>query len=228
MLPLSDSNRAYTTPVITWLLIAACVAVFVYQFSLLQNDPGAGQAFIDAYGMRPALLFGYMTADYAPVPAWATVITSMFLHGGILHLAGNMLYLWIFGDNVEDAMGGFKYVIFYLLCGVAAAMTQAYVQPDSDIPMVGASGAISGVLGAYLFMYPRHNVNTLIFLGFFITVIRVPALIVLGFWFALQLASAWFAPTDEPGVAFWAHVGGFVAGVVLHRLFGRPRASLQY
>jgi membrane associated rhomboid family serine protease len=216
MFPLSDDNPRYSTPVVTWSLIGACIVVY-----LLQLGAGDGEAIYYGYGMVPARLFGY--AELPPgiptVPPIATIFTSMFMHGGLLHLGGNMLFLWIFGDNIEDSMGRFRYLIFYLLCGVAAALAQAFVNPASEIPLVGASGAISGVLGAYILLHPRATVRTLIFLGFFVTILHIPAMVVLGLWFVMQFFSA--AATSaaatgaQGGVAFWAHVGGFVAGMVL-------------
>jgi membrane associated rhomboid family serine protease len=143
----------------------------------------------------------------------------MFMHGGWLHLGFNMLFLWIFGDNVEDSMGHGRYLVFYLLCGTAAALAQALVNPDSTIPMVGASGAISGVLGAYLLLHPNATVRTVVFLGVFVTMMHLPALVVLGLWFLMQLANAALSSSGAPGVAFWAHVGGFIAGMALVPLF---------
>jgi membrane associated rhomboid family serine protease len=148
----------------------------------------------------------------------------MFMHGGWMHLIGNMWFLWIFGNNVEDSMGHTRFVIFYLLCGFAAAAAQAVTDPDSIIPMVGASGAIGGVMGAYVLLYPRVNVHMLIFLGFYVTTIAVPAVFMLGYWFVLQLVSgAASIGAEGGGVAFWAHVGGFVAGAVLVLVFRDPR-----
>lgn len=225
MFPISDDNPRYITPVVTWGLIAACVLVFLWQASLGARD---GQEAIYSLGMIPARVFGeaQLPAELAYIPAWSTVFSSMFLHGGWLHLGGNMLYLWIFGDNVEDSMGHARFLVFYLVCGVAAAMTQALLHPGSVIPMVGASGAISGVLGAYLLLHPRATVRVLIFLGFFITMAHVPALIVLGLWGFLQLFSAASAPVDQPGVAFWAHVGGFAAGMALVPFFKKRGVPL--
>ncbi|MGF1455519.1 MAG: rhomboid family intramembrane serine protease [Alphaproteobacteria bacterium] len=219
MFPLRDHNPAARTPVVTLALLACCVAVFAYQLTLVGEN--AQRAFVFSYGMIPAHLFGYATlpADLEKVPAELTVITSMFLHGGLFHLGGNMLFLWIFGDNVEDAMGSVAFLLFYISCGIAAAMAQALLTPDSTIPMIGASGAISGILGAYLFLYPTARVDVLVFFGF-ITILPIPAMVVLGVWFAMQLASGVLTPPDVPGVAFWAHIGGFAAGVLLHRVFG--------
>jgi membrane associated rhomboid family serine protease len=224
MFPLSDDNPRQIVPFVTWTLIGACVLVFLWQVSL----GSAGNVAAFAFGMIPARLFGQaeLPPEIVTVPAWATLFTSMFLHGGWLHLGGNMLFLWIFGDNVEDSMGHARYLVFYFVCGVAAAMAQAIVNPGSAIPMVGASGAISGVLGAYILLHPQATVRTLIFLGFFVTIVHVPALIVLGLWFVMQLFSAASAPADAPGVAFWAHVGGFVAGMVLVPFFKRRDVGL--
>ncbi|MBQ0818137.1 MAG: rhomboid family intramembrane serine protease, partial [Methyloceanibacter sp.] len=187
-----------------------------------------GEIAIYEFGMIPARLLGAAALDpeLTAVPAWSTVFTSMFMHGGWLHLGFNMLFLWIFGDNVEDSMGHARYLIFYLVCGVAAALAQAFVSPGSTIPMVGASGAISGVLGAYLLLHPRATVRTVIFLGIFVTMMHLPALIVLGLWFLMQLVSAAFSNSGEAGVAFWAHVGGFVAGMALVPLFKKRDVEL--
>lgn len=214
MFPISDDNPSRTRPTVTWGLLALCVLVFLWQASL---DAGAGREAVFSLGMIPARLFGFreLPAELAGVPAWATVVTSMFMHGGWMHLGGNMLFLWIFGDNVEDAMGHVRFALFYLLCGTVAALTQAFLNTGSLIPMIGASGAISGVLGAYLLLYPRATVRVLIFLGFIFWIARIPAMYVLGIWFISQLVNAAATPADVPGVAFWAHVGGFVAGMVL-------------
>jgi membrane associated rhomboid family serine protease len=224
MFPLSDDNPRRGTPVVTIGLIAACVLVYLWQLSL----GGGGEAAFYGFGMIPARLFGdvELPAGIPSVSPTATIFTSMFMHGGLLHLGGNMLFLWIFGDNVEDSMGRVRYFIFYVLSGVAAALAQAFVDPASEIPMVGASGAISGVLGAYILLHPRATVRTLIFLGFFVTVVHVPAMIVLGIWFAMQFFSAWATPSGEGGVAFWAHIGGFVAGLALVSFFKRRDVAL--
>lgn len=224
MFPLSDDNPRELTPFVTWGLIASCVLVFLWQLSL--GDAG-GRA-VYGFGMIPARLLGEvdLPAGIPTVSPTMTVLTSMFMHGGIMHLGGNMLFLYIFGDNIEDSMGHSRFLVFYLVCGVAAALAQAAVEPDSIIPMVGASGAISGVLGAYLLLHPRATIRTLLFLGFFVTVVHVPALIVLGIWFGMQFLSAASTPVGEGGVAFWAHVGGFVAGMVLVPLFKKRDVAL--
>ena len=220
MIPLQDDNPSERSPVITIGFIAICVFVFFYQASL---PPQPGEMFVFQYGAIPAILFGQ--ADLPPtiavgIPAYATVITSMFLHGGWMHLIGNMLYLWIFGDNVEDVMGHVRFVVFYLTCGILAALSHALTDPTSTIPMVGASGAISGVLGAYLLLFPHAHV--LVFLpGIGMT--RVAAGIVLGMWFVMQLLSGGMSIGGPGGgVAFFAHIGGFVAGMALIGFFKRP------
>jgi len=226
MFPLSDDNPREGTPYVTWSLIGACIAVYLWQLSL----GASGDVAIFAYGMIPARVFGdaELAAGIPIVSPWLTVFTSMFMHGGLLHLGGNMLFLWIFGDNIEDSMGHARYLAFYLLSGVAAALAQGLVDPASTVPMVGASGAISGVLGAYLLLHPRATVRTLILLGFFVTIVHVPAMIVLGLWFVMQAWSAAATPIDGEagGVAFWAHVGGFVAGMAMVFLFKRRSVEI--
>jgi membrane associated rhomboid family serine protease len=220
MIPLQDDNPSERSPVVTIGFIAICVLVFFYQASL---PPQPGEMFVFQYGAIPAILFGQ--ADLPPaiavgIPAYGTVITSMFLHGGWMHLIGNMLYLWIFGDNVEDVMGHVRFVVFYVTCGILAALSHALTDPTSTIPMVGASGAISGVLGAYLLLFPHAHV--LVFLpGIGMT--RVAAGIVLGMWFVMQLLSGGMSIGGPGGgVAFFAHIGGFVAGMALIGFFKRP------
>lgn len=224
MFPLYDDNPREGPAIVTWSLIAICVVVFLWQLSLGQ----AGNAAIYGFGMIPARLFGgaELSAAIPQVSPPLTVITSMFMHGGFLHLGGNMLYLWIFGDNVEDSMGHFRFLVFYIVCGAIAALAQAGVDPTSTIPLIGASGAISGVLGAYILLHPRAMVRTLVILVVFITIINVPAVIVLGIWFVMQFLSAAATPTGAGGVAFWAHVGGFVAGLVLVFPFKRRAVRL--
>ncbi len=210
MIPLHDDNPTTLTPFVTVGLIVACVAVFLWQLGL---SPGAAERAVYAYGMIPAVLFG--ERELTAIPAELSVLTSMFLHGGWMHLIGNMLYLWIFGNNVEDAMGHGRFVVFYLLCGLAAALAQAFQDPGSTVPMIGASGAIGGVLGAYVLLYPRARVLVLIPLGFFFYTLRIRALYVLGLWFGLQFVSVALAGGQLGGVAYWAHIGGFIAGMVL-------------
>ncbi len=213
MIPLHDDNPTTRTPIVTVALIAACVLVYLWQTSL---GPQAGQAAVYSFGFIPAVVFEGVTlpAELVRVPAGLTLLTSMFLHGGFMHLAGNMLYLWVFGNNIEDVCGHLRFVLFYLLCGLVAALAQALPNPASEIPMIGASGAISGVLGAYLLLFPHARVRVLIPLGLvFFTTVRAGWL--LGFWFIFQLLSGLGTRPAGGGVAFWAHVGGFIAGLAL-------------
>jgi membrane associated rhomboid family serine protease len=238
MFPYKDDNPTLRTPVVTVALIAANVAAWV----LLQ---GAGQdpvlqSSVCRLGLIPGHLFGAIPADatialgpetscrVGDFPAWATILTSMFMHGGWLHLIGNMWFLWVFGNNVEDSTGRVRFVLFYLLCGAVAAAAQSVANPGSAIPMVGASGAISGVMGAYIVLYPRVRVHMLIFLGIFITTITVPAYLMLGYWFFLQILGGLpMLARESGGVAFMAHAGGFVAGMILVLLFRNSRLVAQ-
>jgi len=210
MIPLRDVIPTRTVPVVTSGIIGLNVVVFLYEQTL---GPRALDLFVRQYGVVPV--------DFA----WVNVVTSMFLHGGWAHVGGNMLYLWIFGDNVEDRLGHVRYLIFYLLCGTAAALAQAYIRTDSTVPMIGASGAISGVLGAYLVLFPHSRVLTLIPIVFFLQIVEVPAVVLLGLWFLMQLVSgvgSLGARADVGGVAFWAHVAGFLAGLFLVNVFKQP------
>ena len=223
MLPLSDHNPRRTVPVVNYLLVAVNVLVFFWELSLGTN-----------------IERDLMIISFVPVRFWAApfyppnlirILVSMFLHGGWLHLGGNMLYLWIFGDNVEDRLGHFKYVIFYLLCGLVATLSHAVANPDSRLPSIGASGAIAGVLGAYIVLFPKARVTTLIPIFVFITIRELPAVLVLGLWFVLQffvgVASIGASPDSTGGVAVFAHIGGFVAGMVLVVLMGGLRRTSQ-
>ncbi len=207
MFPLKDDNSTETKPIITISLIIACIFIFFYQLSLIEAK---NFEFIYRYGMKPKDLF-----IFANIPAYFTLFSSMFLHGGVMHLIGNMLFLWIYGNNIEDAMGHTRFLFFYVICGLMAAILQALVTPYSDIPMIGASGAVSGVLGAYLLLYPRARVSTLVVILFFITVIRIPAGILILFWFTTQIVNATLVDPNSPGVAWFAHIGGFAMGIFL-------------
>jgi membrane associated rhomboid family serine protease len=224
--PLKDDNPSRTAPVVTVALIVLNALVFVYQISLQAGSPDgarAAQAFIEEFGLVPCRLTGACrVGPELPLPV-VTIFTSMFMHGGLFHIGGNMLYLWIFGNNVEDTLGHIRYLIFYLLSGIAAALVQTVVGPSSLVPMVGASGAISGVLGAYLVLFPGAHVTTLIILGFFFRVVQIPAMVVLGFWIVLQVLNGLGSFGASGGVAFFAHIGGFVAGMGLLFVL-RPRA----
>ncbi len=237
MFPLKDDVPSRTFPFVTIGLIGLNVLVFLYQFSLqFSPEPAAlrgAQAFLFEFGVIPCRLAGSCgsPADF-PSPV-ATLFTSMFVHGGLFHIFGNMLYLWIFGDNVEDTLGHGRFLLFYLASGVAAVLGQTLVNPTSQVPMIGASGAVSGVLGAYLILFPHAGVLTAIIFGFFVRLVRIPAIFVLGFWIVVQIVNGVVtysvsAPggRGEGGVAWFAHVGGFAAGVVLLFLL-RPRAALR-
>ena len=213
MLPIRDKNPSHSIPFIVYLLVTANIFAFVYQLSLPER---ALDLFVQRYGFIPARYLGPSGFLLDPVP-W---ITSMFLHGGFSHLFGNLLYLFIFGDNVEDTLGHRRFLWFYLTCGLCAAAAQYLNSPGSLVPMVGASGAISGVLGAYLVLFPRAKVVTFWWIIFIVRFIEFPAIIYLGLWFLYQLVSGLAdTQTGGGGVAFWAHIGGFVAGVVLIKLF---------
>lgn len=221
MIPLHDDNPTRTFAFVTVALIALNVLAFFYELSL--PGPQHVAAFFADYALTPAHV---VNAPSAPV--YATVFTSMFLHGGWLHLIGNMLFLWIFGNNIEDSVGHFKFIVFYLLCGIAAAAMQVAISPDSTVPMIGASGAVSGVLGAYLVLFPRARVLVLFPIWIFWRVFYVPAIVLLVLWFAMQLLSGWatVGNAHEGGVAFWAHIGGFAAGIVLIIPFKKRRVRL--
>lgn len=218
MIPLKDINRTRTFPAVTLLLIAVNAAVFVYQLSLGSGPVLAG--FFHQFGLVPRALLslGYWQ-EAGILPGLAPLLTSMFLHGGWMHFLGNMLYLWVFGDNVEDWLGWLRFLLFYLVCGLLASLLQIAVHPGSPIPMIGASGAISGVLAAYLVLFPRARVLTFVPILFFFYLVRLPALIFLGIWFLLQFFNGAVSLTagdlSMGGTAWWAHIGGFVAGLVL-------------
>jgi membrane associated rhomboid family serine protease len=226
MIPLRDDNPSTIKPVVTTAFVILCVLVFLWQVSL---GPARGEQIVYALGVIPAVLLGLrdLPPELALVPPALTTVTSMFMHGGWMHLIGNMLYLWIFGDNVEDSMGHLRFAVFYVLCGLAAVLAQALPEPESTIPMVGASGAISGVLGAYLLLFPHARVLVAIPLGFVLQTARIRAGIVLALWFGLQLLSNLMAPAGAGGVAFRAHIGGFVAGMALIALFKHRRFRLR-
>ncbi|RPI30588.1 MAG: rhomboid family intramembrane serine protease [Actinomycetota bacterium] len=227
MIPLHDDNPTRRFPLVTLVLIALNLAVFVFQLTLPRSGLTAEGFFLRA-GLVPYEIVNRV--DVPPdglVPVWATVFTSMFIHGGWLHIIFNMLYLWIFGNNVEDRMGRARFVAFYLLCGVAAAAAQVVVRPDALVPMIGASGAVSGVLGAYILLFPRAQVLTVITLVIFFPIVMVPAWVLLLAWFALNLLQAATTVGAETGVAYFAHVGGFAAGLVLVWLFARRRPRLR-
>lgn len=225
MFPLHDDNPTHSPPIVTLLIIALNVLVWVFVQGL-GSEPALSRS-VCALGLIPGELLGRLrpgtsiavggdVACVIGVPNWITPFSSMFMHGSWFHIIGNMWFLWVFGNNVEDSLGHVRYAIFYIVCGLAAAAAQTLTNPASGIPMIGASGAIGGVMGAYAVRYPHARVLTLILLGFYARTIWVPAWVMLGYWFLIQFLSG--LPTlgsEEGGVAFWAHIGGFVAGVAL-------------
>lgn len=216
MIPIRDQIPTRTVPVINYLLIVANVVVFIFQWLAGPYEQSLVYQFaLIPYNFVSSLSLGDIT----------DIFTSMFMHAGLAHIGGNMLYLWIFGDNVEDSMGHGRYLLFYLVGGVVASLTHIVTNPGSQIPTVGASGAIAAVLGAYLVLYPQSKVLTIIPLGFFIRMSLIPAGIVLGLWFVLQFFSGVLSlgGPDVGGVAFWAHIGGFISGMVMAKLFARRR-----
>lgn len=223
MVPLRDENPTSSTPYVTYGLVLLNVGIFLYQLSLPAEQL---QQFFNTWAIVPAQL----TASFAGEPTgtnreWFTLISSQFLHGGFLHIGGNMLYLWVFGNNIEDQLGSARFTIFYLGCGALAGLAQWFVDPGSEIPTLGASGAIAGVMGAYILRFPKARIMTLLPLFIFFTVIRVPAVLFLGFWFVQQalygvLSLGMDVNMGSGGVAYWAHAGGFIFGIILGPLLG--------
>jgi len=222
MIPLKDDNPTDNKPIVTYWLIGICVFVFIIELSSSSYRTGA---FFYSFGLIPSALLGYthLSQDLYVIPAFLTIFSSMFVHGGFMHLIGNMLYMWIFADNIEDNLGPKRFITFYLLCGISAAMTQVIMDTHSQIPMVGASGAIGGVLGAYLINHPHAKVLVLIPLGFFSQILRIKAIYVLGFWFILQFINSALTNSQGGGVAYAAHIGGFLSGVILILFFNKKR-----
>jgi rhomboid family protein len=241
VIPLRDANPVRRAPIVTISIIVACVVAFAYTLGVESSEGISGvEELFDTYGVVPAELTAAWASGQYLGPETLSVFTSMFLHVNLIHLAGNMIYLWIFGNNIEDKLGRFWFIVFYLAGGVVAVLAQVLIDPTSTVPMIGASGAISAILGAYLVLFPGARILSLVFLGFFYQLIEVRAVFVLGFWFVLQLvdgiASLGLAGA-EGGVAFFAHIGGFVAGVGMGllirgsaagrgRLSGLPRAGV--
>jgi membrane associated rhomboid family serine protease len=222
MIPLRDDNPARRPPVITRGLIALNVLAFIYELSLSDGT----HEFMRDWGVVPGRLFAALTGETSLPVELLTLVTSLFLHGGWLHLIGNMWYLWIFGDNVEDRMGHGRFLLFYLASGVVSSLFHASMMPGSPMPTVGASGAIAGVLGAYAFAFPRARVLTLVPIFFFFQIIAIPALVLLGIWFAFQfIAGTLSSGGSGGGVAWWAHIGGFVFGFLVMMLFSRRPTS---
>ena len=224
MIPIRDAIRSRTFPVINVVIIVLNVLVFLWQLS---QGPQLKEALF-LYGIVPLRYSDpELSANFTRFQQYLPFLTSMFLHGGFLHIIGNMWFLYIFGDNIEDRLGHFRYLFFYLLCGVTAGLVHLFTNWDSKIPTIGASGAISGVMGAYLLLYPRSKILTLIPIFLFIQFIEIPAFIFLGYWLLIQLFSASLTPRNVGGIAFWAHIGGFIAGLLFIKIFDWiPRTGL--
>ncbi len=220
MIPLKDDNPTSSKPIVSYSIIFFCIIIFIAQLGLNEIEL---REFTYSYGLIPSVLMGIdqLPENINKISPIGTIFTSMFMHGGWMHLIGNMLYLWIFADNIEDDLGTLNFVIFYFASGVGAAMSQVLVDINSQIPMIGASGAIGGVLGAYLINYPNTRVLVLIPLGFFSQLIKIRALYVLGFWFILQFINSFLSSSSGGGVAYAAHIGGFISGIILILFFNR-------
>ncbi len=239
MFPIRDDNPTFLTPYTTYGVIALNVLAWAF-LQGFGSDPALARSLCNLALIPGEMLHTVAAGTQIPLGpntvcvlgdanTWHTAVTSMFMHGSWMHIIGNMWFLWVFGDNVEDAMGSVRFAIFYIVCGLAAAALQVFADPTSAIPMVGASGAIGGVMGAYILLYPRVNVHMLLFLGFFVTTFAMPALFMLGYWFAVQLISGLAsASSSGGGVAFWAHVGGFVTGAALVYLFRKPELLARH
>jgi membrane associated rhomboid family serine protease len=218
MFPYKDDNPTETTPFVTIGIIALNILVFLLQV-VADVD---GKRIVYAYGAIPHNIVSFESTQ--PIHPLLTLFTSMFMHGGIFHIFGNMLYLWIFGNNIEDRLGHFRFILFYLFCGIVAALSHTLTATGSGVPMIGASGAVSGVLGAYILLFPMAKVHTIIFLGFFVQSVQIPALIVIGFWAIIQLVNGLIAQgmPSQGGIAWFAHAGGFLAGLITIKLW-QPR-----
>ena len=225
MIPLKDDNPIESRPVVTYFLISLSILVFFMELG--SQSYKTGELFY-SYGLIPSVLMGYnqLPQELYVIPAFITIFSSMFMHGGFMHLIGNMLYMWIFADNIEDTLGPKKFLIFYLLSGIGAAMAQVIMDVNSQVPMIGASGAIGGVLGAYLINHPNAKVLVLIPFGFFSQLIKIRALYVLGFWFVLQFINSSMSSSQGGGVAYAAHIGGFLSGIILILFFNKY--SIKY
>lgn len=215
MFPYKDDNPTQTFPFITIGIIIINILVYIWELM----SPVGQQSIVYKYGAIPSGLISLEKTQ--PLHPALTIFSSMFLHGGLLHVGGNMLYLWIFGDNIEDRLGHFRFLLFYLICGIVAAYSHAITAPSSTVPMIGASGAVAGVLGAYILLFPHARVHTLIFLGFFVDVVKIPALIVIGFWAIIQVVNGILSRglIAQEGIAWFAHIGGFLAGLLTIKLW---------
>ena len=218
MIPIKDDNPTNSQPIIRWLILIICSVIFILQITSMEN-----REYIFYFGFKPASLFNpeFNFPSFSPI---LTIFTSMFMHGGWLHFLSNMLYLWIFADNIEDRIGSYKFVFFYLMCGLMAAITQYFGDTTTSVPMIGASGAIAGILGAYIYLFPKVQITVIIPLVIFFFTIKLPAIIVLGFWFLIQFINVAIINDESSGVAWLAHIGGFVAGLFYSMIFIRKRS----
>jgi len=223
MFPYKDDNPTTSFPSVTIGIISLNIVVFILQVL----SGGDGQRIVFAYGAIPHNIVSFESTQR--IHPFLTIFSSMFMHGGLFHIFGNMLYLWIFGNNIEDRLGHVRFIIFYLFCGIAAALSHVLTAAGSNVPMIGASGAVSGVLGAYLLLFPYARIHTVIFLGFFVQTVQIPALIVIGFWAIIQVVNGLIAQgaLNQGGVAWFAHVGGFIAGLITIKLW-QPRRSITW
>jgi len=234
MIPIRDDTPRFSTPYVTYFIIALNTIIFLYEWLIGQQSQRALDGLIYEFGVVPRhfelALAG--SARFAPVAVFPTIFTSMFLHASWLHIIGNMWFLWIFGDNIEDHLGHFSYLVFYLVCGIAASVSHILLNLGSNLPSLGASGAIAGVMGAYIILYPRARVLTLVFLIVFVTFWWLPAWLFLGYWFLLQFlggtATSIARTSQQGGVAFWAHVGGFIAGLILIKILPQRQHRYRY
>ena len=214
--PISDVNSTKNKPVISWIILVCCILIFIYQKNF---DYHFEQKIILTFGMIPSVLFEIkqLPDELAIIPSYMTLISSMFLHGGWMHLIGNMTYLYIFGDNIEDKLGKFKFLIFYIFCGIFAGLCQALIDVNSEIPMIGASGAISGILGAYLILFPKKDIKVFFWFFIFVKIFKIPAMYVIGCWILIQFFN--LNDSEESNIAYVAHIGGFIAGIILIFMF---------
>ena len=221
--PISDVKATKNKPITSWIILICCIVIFIYQKNF---DYHFEQKIILTFGMIPSVLFEIkkLPDELAIIPSYMTLISSMFLHGGWMHLIGNMAYLYIFGDNIEDELGRIKFIIFYIFCGIFAALCQALIDINSEIPMIGASGAISGILGAYIILFPKKDIKVFFWFFIFIKIFRIPAMYVIGFWIFIQFFSLNYS--EESNIAYMAHIGGFIAGIIFILTF-RKKISKQ-
>ena len=220
--PISDVNDTKNKPILSWIILISCVLIFIYQKNLGYHFE---QKTLLSFGMIPSVLFSIkqLSDELVIIPSYMTLITSMFLHGGWMHLIGNMAYLYIFGDNIEDRLGKIKFLIFYLFCGIFAGLSQALIDVNSEIPMIGASGAISGILGAYLILFPKKEIRVFFWFFIFIKIFRIPAMYVIGCWIFIQFFS--LNNSEESNIAYLAHIGGFIAGIILILIFRKKKSK---